>query len=204
MPEETATIPEETIDPTNSDPEPESDLHSAVSNASGIATETVENVAAISPDLAGEWLNALSHSTAQAIITSSDLPQPSKDRLLSQTYTSPEEVTTAIDSERRYLAQLSQDSIIQIVDSPPRSPHISGLRSSVDQLSLALDPAAWVELTLRNEFFDRQERATMLRRSLLSLQTEYAENLKLKEEYKDKYHQWETLGLNFTLLITSD
>jgi hypothetical protein len=67
-----------------------------------------------------------------------------------------------------------------------------------------LDPAAWEELALSYECFDRQERATMLRRSLLSLQTEYNENLKLKEEYKEKYHLWETLGLNLTLLITSD
>jgi hypothetical protein len=98
-----------------------------------------EPIDAPSNDPSQPWLDAFSQSTAQAIITSSDLPQPSKDRLLTHTYDSPDQVTSAIESERLYLAQLSQDSIIQIGDSPPRSPHISGLRSSVDQLSLALD-----------------------------------------------------------------
>ena len=113
-----------------------------------LAEQTAElNVADIgstAPDPSQPWLDALSTSTAQTIITSSDLPQPSKDRLLSQSYTSPDQVTSAIESERLYLAQLSQDSIIQIGDSPPRSPSarngaIAGLRSSVDQLSLGLD-----------------------------------------------------------------
>jgi hypothetical protein len=104
-------------------------------NAPQTAVSNVEDIESISPDLAGEWLNALSHSAAQTIITSSDLPQPSKDRLLTQTYTSPDQVTSAIETERCYLAQLSQDSIIQIGDSPPRSPQIAGMRSSVDQLS---------------------------------------------------------------------
>ena len=140
MPKETATIPEETIDPTSSDPEPEPDLQ----NAPQTAELNVADIESISPDPAGEWLNALSHSTAQTIITSSDLPQPSKDRLLSQSYTSPDQVTSAIESERLYLAQLSQDSIIQIGDSPPRSPSarngaIAGMRTSIDHLSLGLD-----------------------------------------------------------------
>jgi hypothetical protein len=87
----------------------------------------------------GEWLKALSHSVAQAIIAASGLPEASRERLSGGSYTSPEEVKEAISSERGYLARLQESRVVQIGGSPPRSPHISFGLSGLEQVEKALE-----------------------------------------------------------------
>jgi hypothetical protein len=67
------------------------------------------------------WINTISQNISRSLIKNSDLPQASRDRLLTQTFTTPEEVTAAIDSERHYLAQLQEDTVINLPGAPPRS-----------------------------------------------------------------------------------
>jgi hypothetical protein len=64
------------------------------------------------------------------------------------------------------------------VDSGSAPPFSAVTSIAHDLTDGTLDPPAWEELALRYESFNRQERNTMLRRSLLSLQTKYDENLK--------------------------
>jgi hypothetical protein len=86
-----------------------------------------------------EWLKALSHSAAQAIIAVSGLPEASRERLSGRLYATPEEVNEAITAERGYLARLQEGSVVQIGGSAPRSPHISMGLTGLEQVEKAME-----------------------------------------------------------------
>ncbi len=85
------------------------------------------------------WLSAVRQATSEALLAASGLPEAARQRLSSQTFSSPEQVSQAITREREYLARLAQDQVIQLSGQPPRSPHLTGMRSSLDRLELAFD-----------------------------------------------------------------
>jgi hypothetical protein len=85
------------------------------------------------------WLDALGKSTADAMIQACGLPEATKEHLRLKTFSSPEDVKEAIESERSYLAQLQEDSVINLPGTPPRSPSITGMRTSLDQLAIAVE-----------------------------------------------------------------
>ena len=58
-----------------------------------------------------------------------------------------------------------------------------------------LDPAAWEDLARHYDRNDRLERAVMIRRSFLHLQTDYDENRHLTQQAKHRYRKWESLGV---------
>jgi hypothetical protein len=89
-----------------------------------------------SPD---EWLEALGQTAAQAMISASGLPPASQERLANAHYRLPQEVGSAIESERLYLARLQEDQVVQLGGIPPRASQVGGMRSSLDQVSEALD-----------------------------------------------------------------
>ncbi len=85
------------------------------------------------------WLQATAAASAQAIIQASSLPQVSKDRLMLNTYSSPQVIQEAIDAEQKYLASLQAPGVVQIGNVAPRSPQISLGRTGVEQIQLALE-----------------------------------------------------------------
>jgi hypothetical protein len=86
-----------------------------------------------------EWQEAAAQAAVQAILSASGLPQAAQARLAAQAYPAPEALSRAIETERAYLASLAQTQVVQIGSQPPRSPQISGMRSGLDQVALALD-----------------------------------------------------------------
>ncbi|MEA3438863.1 MAG: hypothetical protein U9R58_01115 [Chloroflexota bacterium] len=90
-------------------------------------------------DSAADWMSSLEHSAVHAMILNSGLPGASSEHLLSRTYSTSEDVRQAIEAERQYLARLQEDSVIQIGSNPPRQPGISGMRTSLDQIQIALE-----------------------------------------------------------------
>jgi hypothetical protein len=98
------------------------------------ASQTADNTA---DPLA--WAAAAAKTVAQVMIASSDLPQASKDRLSKVDYSSPGQVTQAIEAERSYLASLAEDQVIQMPGQAPRGAGIQFGRSGYDQLSAAFD-----------------------------------------------------------------
>ncbi len=90
------------------------------------------------PDTLTAWTKAAAEAAINTILSASDLPQPSKDRLAQGKYSKPEELTAAIEAERQYLAKLSQDQVITIGNNAPRS-HLSGMSTSLDRLQKALE-----------------------------------------------------------------
>jgi hypothetical protein len=85
------------------------------------------------------WAAAAANTVAQVMISSSDLPQASKERLSMVKYSSPAQVTAAIDSERSYLASLAEDKVIQMSGQAPRGGDIQFGRSGYEQLTAAFD-----------------------------------------------------------------
>jgi len=85
------------------------------------------------------WAYAAQESAVQLILQVSGLPQPSKDRLIKMHFSTPEDVTHAIEDERAYLAQLQESRVIQVGGTPPRSPQITGMITGLDQVQLALE-----------------------------------------------------------------
>ncbi len=98
-----------------------------------------ETQATPEPQPTPDWLTAISTAGAQAMIAASGLPAVSRQRLLSAQYQDPIEVQDAIDMERAYLAALAQDQVVQLSGQPPRSPQITGVRTDLDRISMALD-----------------------------------------------------------------
>jgi hypothetical protein len=49
------------------------------------------------------------------------------------------ETQAAIEAERQYLASLTENNVIQIGGQAPRSPQITGVRTGLDQLTLAFE-----------------------------------------------------------------
>lgn len=73
------------------------------------------------------------------MLAASGLPEVSRQRLAAQRFESPQALQNAIQAERQYLAALHEDQVVQIGNQPPRSPQISGMRTSLDRIQLALE-----------------------------------------------------------------
>jgi len=95
------------------------------------------------PPAVDAWMQSLASSATAAALFASGLPQASRQRLQAQFEAhpaiDPAQVNQAIEAERGFLAQLQEDSVIQIGGSPPRSPHIAGVRTSLDQIEIAME-----------------------------------------------------------------
>ena len=85
------------------------------------------------------WLSALRHTTAETIITASELPEAVQSHLRSQTWDNPQALQDAIDSHRHMIAELAQDDIVQLGPTPPRGGNITLGRTSMEQLESALE-----------------------------------------------------------------
>lgn len=92
--------------------------------------------------LAG-WQEAATQAAAQMVLDASGLPEPARRRLAGQRYTAPEELEIAIENERQYLAALQENQVVQLSGPAPRdagrSVHLSGMLTSLERLSLAVD-----------------------------------------------------------------
>ena len=84
-------------------------------------------------------LQAARQSGVAAMLQASSLPPASRARLAVQPWATPDELAQAIESERRYLAQLQSESVVQVGGQPPRAPAISGGRDGLERLALAID-----------------------------------------------------------------
>ena len=96
--------------------------------------------------LGEEWLSSLRAATTQAMIAAAGLPPASQARLTAQLsaapfadHITPMDVTTAIETERAYLAALQESQVITLGSQPPRGGAITGMRDSLDRVSLALE-----------------------------------------------------------------
>lgn len=105
---------------------------------SGRQTDTGKPAEAVMKQ-AQDWSQALSESAAAFMIANSGLPQAARDKLAAQTYQTPSQVVNAIEAERKYLASLSNEQVVQIGGTPPRSPSISLGLNGLEQISLALE-----------------------------------------------------------------
>lgn len=85
------------------------------------------------------WAEAMQQAAVPAILAGSGLPSASRERLAEGQYESPEALNAAVQAERDYLAQLSEDQVIQVGGTPPRDRHISLGRTGVEQIEAALD-----------------------------------------------------------------
>lgn len=88
---------------------------------------------------ADPWLTALSTTTISAMIDASGLPLQTKDHLRKRKYSTPDELSTAIEAERTYLATLAESNVINIGNNPPRASHVSLGRDSLDQIKAAFE-----------------------------------------------------------------
>ena len=96
----------------------------------------------VSTDADGEgepWLNAVRQATTEAMLAASGLPAVSQQRLAAQRYQTPAALQQAIEAERSYLASLSENQVIQLPGQAPRSAHLSGMRTPLERIELALD-----------------------------------------------------------------
>ena len=85
------------------------------------------------------WEAAMANAAAHTMIASSGLPAISRERLMQQTFSSPEGVNDAILSERTYLAKLAEANVVQIGAFAPRGSHIQAGRDGYEELSLAVE-----------------------------------------------------------------
>lgn len=76
---------------------------------------------------------------ARQVIQTSGLPLVAQQRLLDRKYASAQEVSDAIESERAYLAALTEGNVVNIGATPPRGAQITGMRTGMDQIQLAFD-----------------------------------------------------------------
>lgn len=125
--QETATMTELIVSPLAADSQP------APGAYPGSTTPLAP--AAATPD---PWALAIAATASRTLIAATDLPAAAKARLQVSTYVTPEAVEAAIANERTYLAALTAASVVQLGGPPPRSPGITGMRSSMDQLDEAL------------------------------------------------------------------
>lgn len=102
-------------------------------------SDTTETAQGSLKGLAQTWSQALSESAAAFMIANSGLPQAARDKLAAQPYQTPAQVVNAIEAERKYLASLTNEQVVQIGGTPPRSPSISLGLSGLEQIGLALE-----------------------------------------------------------------
>lgn len=88
---------------------------------------------------ADEWAQAMRGAAVPALLAASGLPQVSRDRLALGSYQSPQDLETAIQAERDYLARLQEDQVVQMGNKPPRGQGIVLGRTGVEQVAVALD-----------------------------------------------------------------
>ena len=76
-----------------------------------------------------------------ALILASDLPNAAKDKLIKQAgnYSTPQDMQSAIEAEKVYLASLVEDNVIQIGGLAPRGHKIQGGMDGFDQIKVAFD-----------------------------------------------------------------
>ncbi len=74
-----------------------------------------------------------------AMLASSGLPAVSAERLRGGEYANVEALEAAIEGERVYLAALQQDEVIKIGGAAPRGGQVTGMRTGLDRVELALD-----------------------------------------------------------------
>ena len=85
------------------------------------------------------WEAAMANAAAHTMIASSGLPAISRERLMLQMFSSPEDVNNAILSERTYLAKLAEANVVQIGAIAPRGSHIQAGRDGFEELQLAVE-----------------------------------------------------------------
>ena len=73
------------------------------------------------------------------LLASSGLPEASRERLAAENYSSPQDVSEAIQSERQYLARLYADQVVQLGGLAPRAGQIQMGRTGLEQLQLAAE-----------------------------------------------------------------
>ncbi|TXH49233.1 MAG: hypothetical protein E6Q97_23080 [Desulfurellales bacterium] len=108
-------------------------------------------------DAAALWLSTLSAQVTQTVLTNSGLPEASRTRLAAATYSSPDQLTQAIENERTYLAQLTTAQVIQFGSQPPRGTITQGqmttghdLMTNAVNFLFGVNGATLPEPTLRN------------------------------------------------------
>jgi hypothetical protein len=115
-------------------------LRRSVSTNLASMAETPQRDVATDPDGESEpWLNAVRQATTEALLAASGLPVISQQRLAAQPYQTPAALQQAIEAERSYLASLSENQVIQLPGQAPRSHHLSGMRTPLERIELALD-----------------------------------------------------------------
>jgi hypothetical protein len=105
-----------------------------------IEEEEVEEVTppASTPDGA-DWVSALAGTASAQMIQASGLPTAARERLLAQSFTQPADVSSAIETERQYIATIQEDNVINIGNTPPRSATFSQMLDSIDRITLATE-----------------------------------------------------------------
>lgn len=86
-----------------------------------------------------EYIHAWQSAAAAQVIGASGLPEAAKTRLAAQGWENPRELQDAIEAERRYLADLTANQVVNIGGSAPRSAQISNMRTGLDRITLALE-----------------------------------------------------------------
>jgi len=84
------------------------------------------------------WADAMRTSAISSLLATSGLPDASRQRLATGTYNTPVDLQAAIDAERKYLATLTEQGVINIGGVAPRTPNISMGRNSIEQVEHAL------------------------------------------------------------------
>ena len=90
-------------------------------------------------DEVNEWAAAAQAAAVPAILAGSGLPEASKMRLARTEWLSPGDLSQAVEAERDYLAELTQDSVIQMPGSHPRGAGQVAMRTSLDRIQTAAE-----------------------------------------------------------------
>lgn len=90
-------------------------------------------------DVVNEWAHAAQAAAVPAVLAGSGLPEASRMRLMRSEWRSPEELNQAIESERNYLAELTQDQVVQMPGSHPRGAGQLSMQTSLDRISMAAE-----------------------------------------------------------------
>ena len=94
------------------------DAQPATQKRASAFVQELEDQAQVQTDLSSQWVDEIAQTAVRAILHSSDLPQPVKNRLAKQRYDSPTAVHQAIREAREELQALDQEEVIQLSDRP--------------------------------------------------------------------------------------
>ncbi len=126
------TSPPENLGKSETSPKTETEVSMATEVANGQVKDLPEKQERA-------WEAAMANAAAHTMIASSGLPAISRERLMTQTFSSPEGVNDAILSERTYLAKLAEANVVQIGAVAPRGSHIQAGRDGYEELQLAVE-----------------------------------------------------------------